>query len=105
SKNEFGAGMLVKFISLVTEQNTYFSNFKVLSEPENVRFFEQQLNDRSVAEVEKLRQLAESKMSGFDVDPVYWFAQSTARIVQLKKTENQVAESLIALTEQKATDA
>ncbi|PMG27728.1 chemotaxis protein [Vibrio splendidus] len=105
SKNEFGPGMLVKFISLVTEQNTYFSNFKVLSEPENVHFFEQQLNDRSVAEVEKLRQLAESKMSGFDVDPVYWFAQSTARIVQLKKTENQVAESLIALTEQKATDA
>ncbi|MFS1931751.1 methyl-accepting chemotaxis protein [Vibrio splendidus] len=105
SKNEFGPGMLVKFISLVTEQNTYFSNFKVLSEPENIRFFEQQLNDRSVAEVEKLRQLAESKMSGFDVDPVYWFAQSTARIVQLKKTENQVAESLIALTEQKATDA
>ncbi|MEZ8285099.1 chemotaxis protein [Vibrio splendidus] len=105
SKNEFGPGMLVRFISLVTEQNTYFSNFKVLSEPENVRFFEQQLNDRSVAEVEKLRQLAESKMSGFDVDPVYWFAQSTARIVQLKKTENQVAESLIALTEQKATDA
>jgi methyl-accepting chemotaxis protein len=105
SKNEFGPGMLVKFISLVTEQNTYFSNFKVLSEPENVRFFEQQLNDRSAAEVEKLRQLAESKMSGFDVDPVYWFAQSTARIVQLKKTENQVAESLIALTEQKATDA
>ncbi|MEL0607630.1 methyl-accepting chemotaxis protein [Vibrio echinoideorum] len=105
SKNEFGPGMLVKFISLVTEQNTYFSNFKVLSTADNVRFFEQQLNDRSVAEVEKLRQLAESKMSGFDVDPVYWFAQSTARIVQLKKTENQLADSLIALTDQKTQQA
>ncbi|WP_286302145.1 methyl-accepting chemotaxis protein [Vibrio apostichopi] len=105
SKNEFGPGMLVKFISLVTEQNTYFSNFEVLSNSANVRFFEQQLNDRSVAEVEKLRDLAESKMSGFDVDPVYWFAQSTARIVQLKKTENHLAESLIALTEQKTTQA
>lgn len=105
SKNEFGPGMLVKFISLVTEQNTYFSNFKVLSNPDNVRFFEQQLNDRSVAEVEKLRGLAESKMSGFDVDPVYWFAQSTARIIQLKKTENHLAESLITLTEQKAASA
>lgn len=105
SKNEFGPGMLVKFISLVTEQNTYFSNFKVLSTPDNVRFFEQQLNDRSVAEVEKLRDLAESKMSGFDVDPVYWFAQSTARIIQLKKTENHLAESLITLTEQKAASA
>ncbi|MFS1954276.1 methyl-accepting chemotaxis protein [Vibrio cyclitrophicus] len=105
SKNEFGPGMLVRFISLMTEQNTYFSNFKVLSTPSNVSFFEQQLNDRSVAEVEKLRQLAQSKMSGFDVDPVYWFAQSTARIVQLKKTENQLADSLIALTEQKTTEA
>ena len=105
SKNEFGPGMLVKFISLVTEQNTYFSNFEVLSNPDNVRFFEQQLNDRSVAEVEKLRSLAESKMSGFDVDPVYWFSQSTARIVQLKKTENHLAESLIALTEKKMSQA
>ena len=105
SKNEFGPGMLVKFISLVTEQNTYFSNFEVLSNPDNVRFFEQQLNDRSVAEVGKLRSLAESKMSGFDVDPVYWFSQSTARIVQLKKTENHLAESLIALTEKKMSEA
>ena len=105
SKNEFGPGMLVKFISLVTEQNTYFSNFEVLGNPDSVRFFEQQLNDRSVAEVEKLRDVAESKMSGFDVDPVYWFAQSTARIVQLKKTENQLADSLIALTDQKTQQA
>ncbi len=105
SKNEFGPGMLVKFISLVTEQNTYFSNFEVLGNPDNVRFFEQQLNDRSVAEVEKLRDVTESKMSGFDVDPVYWFAQSTARIVQLKKTENQLADSLIALTDQKTQQA
>ncbi|MEZ8116982.1 methyl-accepting chemotaxis protein [Vibrio splendidus] len=105
SKNEFGPGMLVKFISLVTEQNTYFSNFEVLGNPDNVRFFEQQLNDRSVAEVEKLRDVAESKMSGFDVDPLYWFAQSTARIVQLKKTENQLADSLIALTDQKTQQA
>ncbi len=105
SKNEFGPGMLVKFISLVTEQNTYFSNFEVLGNPDNVRFFEQQLNDRSVAEVGKLRDVAESKMSGFDVDPVYWFAQSTARIVQLKKTENQLADSLIALTDQKTQQA
>ncbi|WP_135442466.1 methyl-accepting chemotaxis protein [Vibrio tasmaniensis] len=105
SKNEFGPGMLVKFISLVTEQNTYFANFEVLGNPDNVDFFKQQLNDRSVAEVEKLRDVAESKMSGFDVDPVYWFAQSTARIVQLKKTENQLAESLITLTDQKTQQA
>ncbi len=105
SKNEFAPGMLVKFISLVTEQNTYFSKFKVLGNSDNVRFFEQQLDNHSVAEVEKLRGLAESKMSGFGVDPVYWFEQSTARIAQLKKIENQLTDSLIALTEQKSQQA
>ncbi|MGF1753547.1 methyl-accepting chemotaxis protein [Vibrio makurazakiensis] len=105
SKNEFGPGMLVKFISLVTQQETYFSNFKVLSNQDNINFFEQQLQDASVTEVEKLRQLAKSKMSGFDVDPVYWFTQATGRIVQLKSAENKIADSLITLTEQKAKDA
>tara|TARA_Y100000588_G_C14245382_1_gene921187 strand:+ start:305 stop:2284 length:1980 start_codon:yes stop_codon:yes gene_type:complete len=105
SKNEFAPGMLVKFISLVTEQNTYFSKFKVLGNSDNVRFFEQQLDNHSVVEVEKLRGLAQSKMSGFDVDPVYWFEQSTARIGQLKKIENQLTDSLIALTEQKSQQA
>ncbi|MBW3698434.1 methyl-accepting chemotaxis protein [Vibrio sp. T187] len=105
SKNEFGPGMLVKFISLVTEQNTYFSNFNVLTNDDNVRFFEQQLKDSSVVEVEKLRELAKSKASGFDVDPVYWFAQSTGRIVQLTKAEKKIANSLIDLTEQKASSA
>ncbi|MCZ8498844.1 nitrate- and nitrite sensing domain-containing protein [Vibrio lentus] len=93
SKNEFGPGMLVKFISLVTEQNTYFSNFEVLSNKANVDFFKQQLNDRSVAEVEKLRDLAESKMSGLMLTLFTGSHQSTAQIVQLKKTENQLADS------------
>ncbi|MGB1321584.1 MAG: methyl-accepting chemotaxis protein [Vibrio gallaecicus] len=105
SKDEFGPGMLVRFIALMTEQNTYFSNFKVFSSPENVQFFEQQLQHSAVAEVEKLRGIAQSSMSGFDVDSVYWFAQSTGRIVQLKKTENQLAESLLALTSYKAESA
>ncbi|WP_261904756.1 methyl-accepting chemotaxis protein [Vibrio fortis] len=105
SKNEFGEGMLVKFISLVTQQDTYFSNFEVLSNPDNVAFFEQQLNDKAVDEVKRLREVAKSTMSGFDTDPVYWFAQSTGRIVKLKQTENHLADSLINLTKYKAQQA
>ncbi|MDK9761162.1 methyl-accepting chemotaxis protein [Vibrio sp. D420a] len=105
SKDEFGDGMLVKFISLVTQQDTYFSNFRELSTPQNVAFFEQQLNDKAVDEVKRLREVAKSTMSGFDTDPVYWFAQSTGRIVKLKQTENHLAGSLINLTEHKAQQA
>lgn len=105
SKDEFGPGMLTKFISLVTEQDTYFRNFNVFGNDVNKRFFEQQMKNNAVLEVMKLRQIAKSKTSNFDVDPVFWFAQSTGRIVQLKGTENKIAESLIELTQQKASQA
>ncbi|MGF1695277.1 methyl-accepting chemotaxis protein [Vibrio lamellibrachiae] len=105
AKNEFGAGMLTKFVTLVAEQNTYFNNFEVLSSSQNVRFYEQQLQDSSVKEVENLRALAKSKLSGFDVDPVHWFSQATGRIGQLSKTENEIAKSLIQLTDQKYQSA
>lgn len=105
AKDEFGPGMLVKFISLVTQQNTYFSNFSVFTNPENQQFYEQQMRDKSIQEVNKLRALAESKTSNFNADAVYWFGQSTARIGQLKKIENHLADNLIQLAEQKASAA
>ncbi|MDE1251827.1 methyl-accepting chemotaxis protein [Vibrio aestuarianus] len=105
SKDEFSPGMLIKFISLMTEQNTYFRNFNVLSSDENKQFYEQQLQNNFVVEVEKLRQLALSKSSHFNVDPVHWFTQSTGRISLLKKTESHIAQSLLQLTEQKSQTA
>ncbi|MEJ2765339.1 methyl-accepting chemotaxis protein [Photobacterium sp. MCCC 1A19761] len=101
SKDAFTTGMLVKFIALVTEQETYFDNFNVLTNDTNKQYFSQQLNDKSVQEVNKFRELAKAQSSQFDVDPVYWFAQATKRIGQLKKIENEVAASLIKLTEEK----
>lgn len=100
AKNEFGEGMLIKFISLTTQQDTYLSNFNVFTTPANRAFFTQQMQAPAIAEVEKIRYVAKSRMSQFDIDPVYWFQQSTARIGQLKKTENHIASGLIALAEQ-----
>ncbi|MFM2586915.1 methyl-accepting chemotaxis protein [Vibrio sp. TBV020] len=105
AKDEFGPGMLVKFISLVTQQDTYFSNFSVFSNPENQQFYTQQMKDSSIQEVNKLRALAESRSSNFNADAVYWFSQATGRIGQLKKIENHLANGLIELTEQKANAA
>ncbi|USD42778.1 methyl-accepting chemotaxis protein [Vibrio sp. SCSIO 43135] len=105
AKDEFGPGMLVRFISLVTQQDTYFANFKVFANDDNNQFFAQQMKAPSVIAVNELRELAESKASGFNVDPTHWFSQATGRIGQLKKTENHVANSLIALTEQRYQSA
>jgi len=100
-KNKFGEGMYAKFITLVSEQNTYFDNFNQLSSEQGKKYFEQQLNNSAVKEVLKIRTVAINKQSGFDIDAEYWFAQSTGRIGQLKKIENYLGDKILALVKDK----
>jgi len=97
--DEFKNGMFVKFVSLVTEQNTYMANFLAFSTPENNRYYQEQMAHSAITEVIRLRTLAQSKQSGFGVDAVHWFQQATLRIGQLKNTENQIANRLLLLAE------
>ena len=105
AKNKFGEEMYAKFITLVSEQNTYFDNFNQLSNEQGKKYFEQQLNNSSVKEVLKLRVVAINKQSNFDIDAEYWFAQSTGRIGQLKKTENYLGNQILTLVEEKRSNA
>tara|TARA_R110001583_G_scaffold7158_3_gene35608 strand:- start:1825 stop:3804 length:1980 start_codon:yes stop_codon:yes gene_type:complete len=105
AKNKYGEGMYAKFITLVSEQNTYFDNFKQLSNEQGKQYFEQQLNNSAVKEVLKLRVIAKNKQSDFAIDAEYWFAQSTGRIGQLKKIENYLDNKLLTLVEEKQSDA
>jgi methyl-accepting chemotaxis protein len=105
AKNKYGAGVYKKFITLVSEQNTYFDNFSEFSNEDNKRFYTQQLEHSSIKEVNKMRLVANQKQSNFDVDAEYWFAQSTGRIGQLKKIENHLSNRIIALVEEKRGDA
>ena len=97
SKDHFAPGLFVKFIALVVEQDTYFTNFHAFANERNINFFTQQLNTPAVKEVMKLRNIAETKSSDFDVDAEYWFGQSTARIGQLKKIQDELELSLLSL--------
>jgi methyl-accepting chemotaxis protein len=107
SKDSFANGMLVKFITLMSEQNTYFSNFKAFSPQASKHFFEQQMSHNAIGEVKKLRAIALAKSSTgqFNVEAEYWFEQSTKRIGQIKKIENQLSATLINLVQTKESDA
>jgi len=105
SADKFSTGMFVKFISLVTQQNTYFDNFNQFAASQNSQFFTSALNHASVKEVEKLRAVAKSKDSNFEINAEYWFAQATQRIGQLKSIEDQLSLSLLSLAESKKDDA
>lgn len=105
AEDEFGKGLYAKFITLVSEQNTYFDNFNQLSDEQGKKYFAQQLNNSAVKEVLKLRVIAKNKQNDFAVDAEYWFAQSTGRIGQLKKIENYLDDKLLALVEEKHSNA
>ncbi|MDO6487669.1 methyl-accepting chemotaxis protein [Colwellia sp. 6_MG-2023] len=105
AQNQFGPGMFVKFITLVSEQNTYFDNFKYFSNSDNKAYFDQQLAHSSSTAVNKMRNIARDKQVDFSVDAEYWFEQATKRIGQLKKIENQLDKRILALVRTKQHDA
>lgn len=81
------------------------SSYKSFSNTDNKRFFNEQLDNRAVKEVDKIRVIANNKQNDFGVEADYWFAQSTARIGQLKKIEDQLGSKVLALVNTKQSDA
>jgi methyl-accepting chemotaxis protein len=105
AQQQFGPKMYAKYITLVSEQNTYFDNFEYFSNTDNKQFFNQQLDHSAVKEVDKIRAIANTKQSNFGIEAEYWFAQSTGRIGQLKKIENHLSNEILILVETKQSDA
>jgi len=100
SKNQFNEGMKNKFIALVTEQKTYFANFNAFGRKGNKNYFAEQLSHASINEVLRIRKIAMTKATQFNVEAEYWFDQSTDRINQLKKVENKLGVELLILAEE-----
>ena len=98
--NKFTPALFIKFITLVSEQNTYFNNFTVFATDTNRQFFETTLKVEAVNEVERMRKIALEKatVGNFGIDANYWFDQSTLRITQLKKVEDQLGEAVKLLS-------
>ncbi|MGL4750348.1 MAG: nitrate- and nitrite sensing domain-containing protein, partial [Shewanella sp.] len=93
----FKPKVYAKFITLVSEQNSYLERFNALASSNLVDAISRLQNTNEVKEVEALRQIA------FDQDnqkiqqqnPEDWFAKSTARIDSLRDFEQQVSADLL----------
>jgi methyl-accepting chemotaxis protein len=95
--DEFKAGVFVKFITLVTEQNTYIDNFLATTSTENAQYYQEQTANPAVEEIIRMRNIAKSVNANFSIDALYWFEQATKRIGLLKKVEDHVANNLLLL--------
>ena len=90
----FADGMFVKFITLMSEQNSYADSFLALANDDMKSLYASSMKDPSVADVEKLRAIAMSKAStgGFNVDAEMWFATITKKINVLKKIDDTISQ-------------
>ncbi len=105
--DEFKGKGFSRFVTLVTEQNTYFSVFTQFADETLLNNYQTALNHASVKYVDEKRALAMDKAAegGFSVDSKQWFTQATGRINQLKKVEDQIAEHIKQMTGELAAAA
>jgi methyl-accepting chemotaxis protein len=94
--NRFASGMYTKFLSLVTEQNTYLDVFKTTATDEQKRFYEGRLQGRAVDEVNRMRGVAMDNptSTSLGIEAQYWFKTITEKINLLKDVENKLSSDL-----------
>lgn len=97
SADKFSPSIYERFISLISAQNTLFSEFKLYATDNDINFLYRILNSASSNEVEKLRNIAIQKHDegNFGVDSKYWFETISIKIEELKDLEDKLAEDLI----------
>jgi methyl-accepting chemotaxis protein len=96
--DKFESGVLRKFGSLVTSQDTYFNVFSSQAAPEQVAFFQKTMSNPIVAEVQRMRDVAFTvgvvNADSFGVDAGHWFASMTKKINLMKDVENKLSSDL-----------
>jgi len=105
AKDTFSRAAYGKFKSLASEQNTLLNLFNTVADDKTKSLYKEVLKDPSFAEVERMRNVASSKQSGFGIDATYWFKTITKKINKLKELEDAMAKSIITKAADKTTTA
>jgi len=99
----FKPKIYAKFITLVSEQNSYLERFQALATPALVEAIERIQNSNEVRDVEALRQIAldQDIQKILQQNPEDWFAKSTVRIDRLRDFEQQISTDLLNVTHER----
>ncbi len=107
AKNAFPPGLYKKYISLVSEQNSYMDSFINHASKDMLAEYQAMIKQPPFAEVNKYRAIAEEKanIGGFNIDPTVWFDIITGKIKLLKQLDNKIGEQIKSVIEQKLSYA
>ena len=105
--DKFKDGLFAKWITLVAEQNAFLDSSMAMASDNVKEFYKKTMNSPVVAEVNKMRAIAQAKANEghFGVDSVYWFKTITKKINLLKKVDDEISEQNGLLIEQIASDS
>jgi methyl-accepting chemotaxis protein len=103
--DKFNIQSFAKFSSLASEQKTLLNLFYQTTSNENKKIFQELQQHHSFTEVQRMRDIALNRNEGFGIDSLYWFKTITTKINQLKKFEDSIANTTIALATKKANSA
>jgi len=95
--DHFGPGLFARFLSLVSEQNTYLDQFHISANDSLQKHWADTRTDAAFDRVEALRNIAiEKSVQGqFGIDGSDWFKRATERINLMKEMEDNIASSLL----------
>ncbi|MCB1580482.1 MAG: nitrate- and nitrite sensing domain-containing protein [Alphaproteobacteria bacterium] len=98
-----------KLANLITTQDTYMRVFEVYAAGEELKFYKEKINDKSFAEVSKMREIALSEDNSYNltdkVNAALWFKTMTTKINILKEIEDHIAEDVRHIAHQGASSA
>jgi len=92
ASDRFGKGMYAKFITLIAQQNAYMDAFLSIANGDAIRMYKRTMDSPVVAQVQRMRTIAQSRESHFGVDSVVWFKTITKKINLLKKVDDNLAK-------------
>ncbi len=92
AKNKLSRKDEAKFVSLVAVQDTTTNLFLETASKDMKNGYKKISKDNSFSEVQKYRDLAMSKIGGYNIDPTVWFKIITKKINKLKEFEDDLSK-------------
>jgi len=100
-RNKFLPGMKMKFIKLVTEQDSYMNTFLRTSSTIHSGYYKKTVQGTAVNEVNRMRKIAfdATTIGGFNEDSAKWFNHMTQKINKLKQIDDYLVNKLLTRLE------
>jgi len=98
AQNRFSDGMIIKFVKIIAQENTYLNTFLVNSDKSTLNFYNKKINNSIFISVQEMRNIAltTTTIGGFGVDSKVWFNTISKKINLLKQVEDKLSQELIS---------